>query len=111
MALQERSVLCFDDGTNPDLSLNELRWREHILCLMHRQSKKRKQIGVERPCMNLRSNNKVKFKKIQMCMYELYSWSPMCRCIRLLDMLKAEVQRVTTKVRFKFLIKPMCRLT
>ena len=122
VALQERSVLCIDNGTNSGMSLDELhtlynvqplklRWREHILCLMYRQSKKRKLIDVARPRMNLRSHDKVKFKKVRMRMYELYLRSPMCRCIRLWDMLKAEVQRATTKVKFKLLIKPMCRPT
>ena len=61
--------------------------------------------------MNLHNKDKVKFKKVQIRTYELYLRSPMCRCIRLWDMLKAEVQRVTTKVKFKLLIKPMCRPT
>ena len=122
MTLQERSVLCIDNGTNPAMSLDELhtlynvqplklRWREHILCLMYRQSRKRNLLDVERPRMSLRSNDKVKFKKMRMRMYELYLKSPMCRCIKLWDMLKAEVQRATTKAKFKLLIKPMCRPT
>ena len=61
--------------------------------------------------MNLHSNDEVKFKTVQMRMYELYLKSPMCRCIRLWDMLNVEVQRATTKVKFKLLIKPKCRPT
>ena len=61
--------------------------------------------------MNRRSNDKVKFKKVRMRGYELYLRSPMCRCTKIWDMLKAEVQRATIKVKFKLLIKPMCRPT
>ena len=122
VTLQERSIVCIDNGTNPDMSLDglhtlyniqplKLRWREHILCLMYRQSKKRKLIDVERPRMNLRSNDEVKFQKVLMRGYELYLRSPMCRCTKIWDMLKAEVQRATTKVKFKLLIKTMCRPT
>ena len=67
-----RAVLCIDNGKNLDLSLCislyntqplRLRWREHILCLMYCQSKNRQLIDVDRPQINLRSNNRVKFKK------------------------------------------------
>ena len=120
VALQQRSVLCINNGTNPDMSLDELhtlytvqplklRWQEHILCLMYHQSKKKKLIDVERPRMNLRSNDKVKFKKVQLHMYELYLRSPMCRCIRLWDMLKQKYKK--RQLKFKLLIKPMCRPT
>ena len=118
--MQERAVLCIDNGKNLDLSLDalhtvyniqplRLRWREHILCLMYRQSKKRRLIDVNRPHINLRSNDKVKFKKSRMRTYELYLKSPMSRSNKLWDMLKAEVQKATTKVKFKHAIKSMCR--
>ena len=40
---------------------------------------------------------------------ELYLKSPMSRSIMLCDMLKGEVQKASTKVKFKLAIKPMCR--
>ena len=78
VALQERSVLCIENGTNPDMSLDnmhtlyngqtlKLTWREHMLCLMYRQSIKRKLID-ERPHMNLCSNDKVKYRYRCICM-------------------------------------------
>ena len=74
---------------------------------MYHQSKKKKLIDVERPHMNLRSKDKVKFKKVQLRMYELYLRSPMCRCIRLWDMLKQKYKR--RQLKFKLMIKPMCK--
>ena len=61
--------------------------------------------------INLHSNDKVKLNKIRMPMYELYLRSPMCRGIRLWDMLKVEVQKATTNIKFKLLFKLMCRPT
>ena len=75
---------------------------------MFRQSKKRRLIDVDRPQIILQSNDKVKFKKSRMGTYELYLKSPMHRSIKLWDMLKAEVQKATTKVKFKLTIKSMC---
>ena len=65
------------------------------------------------PHTNLSCNDEVKFKRVQMHieLYELNLKSPMCRCIKLWDTLKTELQMAKTKVKFKLLIKPMCRPT
>ena len=42
--------------------------------------------------------------------YELYLRSPLSRCIKIWSMINKDVQRATTKVKFKKLIKPMCAL-
>ena len=122
VTLQERAVQCIDNNVSKNKTFDDLyklyniqpmklRWREHILCLMYRQSKKKDKLEVERSNINLRSNEKVKFRKTRMRTYELYLKSPLCRCIKIWDMLKAGVQRATTKVKFKALVRPMCRPT
>ena len=57
---------------------------------------------------NLRSNKKVKFKKGKLRKFELYLRSPLCRGISVWEMLTADVQRATTKVKFKKLIHVLC---
>ena len=122
LKLQEKAISYIDNNTNKTLSYDELlkiynvqplklRWREHILCLMYRQSKKKKRLEIKRPRINLRSNNKVKFKKPLMRTYELYLKSPLCRCIKIWETLSSEIQKATTKVKFKNLIRPICRPT
>ena len=74
-----------------------LRHREHISCFMYRQSKIPGILDPFRPPINLRSNKKVKFKKDNK--YNVRVW----------DMLPATVQKATTKVKFKTLIKKICR--
>ena len=119
--LQEKAVQYIDNNTNNKLTYDELcqmydiqplrlRWREHILCLMYRHSKKTHKLDEVRPKVNLRSNRKVKFKKKRKRLYEIYLKSPLCRCSKLWDMLAPGVQRSTTKVKFKNCIKPMCRM-
>ena len=68
-------------------------------------------LEVERPTVTIGSNNKVKIKKTCMRTYEVYLKSPLCRCSKIWEMLTYDVQRVTKKVKFKNLIKQMCRLT
>ena len=72
---------------------------------MYRQSKKPGIIDVARPPINLHSNKKVKCKKRIKYRYEMYLKSPRVRGVRVWDMLPATVQKVTTKVKFKCLIK------
>ena len=120
--LQEKAVKYIDNNTNATLKHDELcmkyniqalrlGWREHILSLMYRLSKKKHKLNVIRPKINLRSTAKVKFLKKRKRTYEIYLKSPMCRCSKLWEMLAFDVQRATTKVKFKTLIKGMCRLT
>ena len=76
---------------------------------MYRQSKIDGNIEYRRPSINLRSNGKVKFKAKQRRKYELYLKSPKVRGVKLWEMLPLDVQRATTKVKFKKLIKEICR--
>ena len=61
-----------------------------------------------RPLIRLRSNKKVKFKKVLKRNYQLYLKSPMARGIKIWETLTAEMQKATTKVKFKNMIKPLC---
>ena len=101
--LQEKAVKYIDNNTNATLKHDELcmkyniqplrlRWREHILCLMYRLSKKKHKLNVIRPKIILRSNAKVKFLKKRKRTYEIYLKSPMCRCSKLWEMLAFDVQ-------------------
>ena len=85
-----------------------LRYREHISCFMYRQSKRSDILDPVRPAINLRSN-KVKFKKERVYKYALYLKSPKMCGVGVWDMLPAMVQKATTKVKFKALIKKICR--
>ena len=53
----------------------------------------------------------VKFKKHSKYRYMMYLMSPRVRCVRIWDMLPVKVQKATTKVKFKCLIKKICRTT
>ena len=55
-----------------DIQPLKLRWREHILCLMYRQSKRGDKLDTKRTYINLRSNKKVNSKKLPMRNYEIY---------------------------------------
>ena len=120
LKLQEKATRYIDNNANKNKSFDELyklynlqplklRWREHILCLMYRQSHMEHKLDMARPAINLRSNNKIKFKKTRMRTYEMYLRSPLYRCSKIWEMLTYDVQRATTKVKFKNLIKQICR--
>ena len=118
--LQERALKFVNNGLYGYENISELyavfnvqtlalRYREHICCFMYRQSKIDGNIEYRRPSINLRSNGKVKFKAKWRRKYELYLKSPKVRGVKLWEMLPLNVQRATTKVKFKKLIKEICR--
>ena len=75
-----------------------LRYREHISCLMYRQSKLPGMLDHGRPSINLRSNAKIKFKKRKKRQkYQLYLKSPKVRGVKVWEMLPSGVQKATTK--------------
>ena len=75
---------------------------------MDRHSKLYNKLNHRRPSINLRSNGKVKLKKKLEKNYQVYLKSPMSRGIKIWDMLSFEVQKATTKVKFKQLLRLMC---
>ena len=120
--LQEKAVKYIDNSLNKKLTINDLnvlyniqplkmRWREHICCVMYRQSKLHAKLDRSKAYMNLRSNSKVKFKKHRMRKYELYLRSPLLQGLKVWEMLSPDVQKATTKVKFKLLIRQICGQT
>ena len=77
---------------------------------MYRQSKKPGMLNLDRPTINLRSNKKFKFKRESKYTYIMYLKSPKVRGVNVWNMLPAAVQKATTKVKFKSLIKKICRV-
>ena len=67
-------------------------------------------LELHRPKVKLCStgNKKIKFKKRKLRQCEMYLYSPLSRGIRIWDMLMAEVQKATTKVKFKRLMRIIC---
>ena len=118
--LQEKALKCIENDCQNKVDVNILygrygiqrlclRYREHISCFMYRQSKRTSILDSVRPTINLRSNKKVKFKKQSKYRYTMYLKSPKMRGMKVWDMLPATVQKATTKVKFKSLIKKICR--
>ena len=77
---------------------------------MYRYIKKHENLDCHLTTMNLRSSNKVKFKKKGMRKYELYLKSPNVRGIKVWEMLPSNVQKATIKVKFKNFIKSICKI-
>ena len=81
----------------------EVRRKKHHLALMYRHSKTPGNLHVARPEVFLRNNNKIKFK-IKTTKLTKVQKSPYFRGVTLWDRLPEEVQRATTKVKFKTLL-------
>ena len=108
--LHERAVKVIDNNQH-GLSVKDLmnhyrlqplsdRQDEHTLSIMYRQSKKVDLLDLDRPRVNLRGRGKIKFKKYKRT-YEKYLKSPLARGITLWDRLSEEVQKSTTKFKYK----------
>ena len=115
--LQDRAVRIIDnkehrglgvDGLTNLHRLNMLKFRraEHLACSMYRLSTDTTRLERSRPNVHLRSRNKIKFKSHKRT-YEKYLRSPLSRGITLWDRIPKQVQRSTTKVKFKKAIKPL----
>ena len=112
--LQERAIkqIQFGEHINPGqeriediyniVPLKERR-RKHHLSLMYRLSIIPSYLEVKRPEINLRSRKKIKFS-VPVTKLTKVTKSPYYRGVSLWDRLTVEVQRATTKVRFKQLI-------
>ena len=118
--LQEKALRCIENTgqkrVDVDLLYGKygiqplcLRYRGHISCFMYRQSKRAGIIDFVRPPMNLHSNKKVTFKKGTKYRYAIHLKSPRMHGVKVWDMLPATVQKATTKVKFKLLVKNICR--
>ena len=67
---------------------------------MYGLSKRHDLIEEDRPEIHLRGRNKIKFKKYKRT-YEKYLKSPLSRGVSLWDRLHEDVQKSTTKFKFK----------
>ena len=79
------------------------RRREHHLLIMYRLSHVVEYLGLDRPEIVLRNRNKIKFHSEVMKLTRVMN-SPNYRGLKLWDRLAEEVQKATTKVKFKMLI-------
>ena len=90
------------------------------LCLLHDQntanpfaryrlSKKNDNLEIARPAINLRSYSKIHFKKRKRRKHEKYLKSQLVRGVKLWEMLPEKLQKATTYVKFKSLVKQICK--
>ena len=109
--LHDRAVKIIDNKQHRNLSMNQLqdlyglksvtkRQDEHLYVLMYGLSKRLDQIEEHRPEIHLRGRNKVKFRKYKRT-YEKYLKCPLARGVSLWDRLHEDVQKSTTKFKFK----------
>ena len=114
--LQDRALRIIDNKKHRALDVDvlanlyritplKLRRAEHLGLIMYRLSAEDHYIKRNRPNVNLRSNNRIKFIQHNR-QYEKYLKSPLSRGITLWDRIPEAVQKSTTKVKFKVGIKP-----
>ena len=112
--IQKRSVRIIDGCKHKGMKYEALqaiygledlkvRRKKHHLALMYRHSKTPHNLHEERPEVVLRNNNKLKFKLKTTKLTKVLK-SPYYRGASLSDRLPEEVQRATTKVKFKSLV-------
>ena len=106
--IQERALRLIGNGQMNNRAIENAyaieplrtRRRKHHLALMYRLSKIDSYLDLTRPEIDLRSRNKIKFSTAKTKLTKVMK-SPYYRGVSLWDMLPEEVQRATTKVRFK----------
>ena len=106
--IQNRAIKVIGRGQLNNVAIENLynieplrAWRrKHHLALMYRLSKTGLYADTTRPEIELRRRHKIKFSVAKTKLTEVMK-SPYYRGVSLWDMLPKEVQRATTKVRFK----------
>ena len=109
--IQKRAVKIIDQARHKDSTYKELlalyniedlenRRKKHHLSVMYRQARNINNLDLRRPDTNLRSNLKIKFRN-KVTQLTKVQKSPYYRGVTLWDMLPLDVQRATTKVKFK----------
>ena len=109
--LHERVIRIIDNRQHPKAEIADLqriynirpisaRQDEHLCSLMYRLSKIPRLLIHQRPRVHLRNRRKIKFKPYKRT-YEKYLKSPLSRGISLWDRLPENVQKSTTKFKFK----------
>ena len=106
-----------DNNCHPEATVNDLmtlykispigeRQDEHLCSFMYRLSKDHTLLCHERPVIHLRGRNKIKFRTYKRT-YEKYLKSPLSRGVTLWDRLSEDVQKSTTKFKFKKLVQEL----
>ena len=114
-SLHEKALYIIDNNVTKNARFSDLlllyniitlseRRHQHHCSLMFRKSKTSVDLDFARPRMHLRSHNKVKFKKYRR-KYTKILKSPLLRGVKLWDRIPIDIQRSTTKFKFKKLIK------
>ena len=109
--IQKRALKIIDQARHKDSTYEELlalygvedlvmRRRKHHLSVMFRQARDQSNLDVYRPETDLRSNHKIRFRN-RVTQLTKVQQSPYYRGVTLWDRLPVEVQRATTKVKFK----------
>ena len=106
-----------DNNCHPEATVNDPmtlykispigdRQDEHLCSFMYRLSKDHTLLCHERPVIHLRGRNKIKFRTNKRT-YEKYLKSPLSRGVTLWDCLSEDVQKSTTKFKFKKLVQEL----
>ena len=114
--MQDRAVRIIDDGMHRNLDVDvianlfsltplKLRRAEHLSLIMFRLKSHQTLIHQARPKIHLRGRNKIKFKSYKR-QNERFLRSPISRGFTMWDRIPEQVQRSTTKVKFRRDIKP-----
>ena len=82
------------------------RRKHHHLLVMYRHAQDTANLNCSRPGIILRSSTKIKFRNRKTALTKVQK-SPYNRGVSLWDRLPADVQRATTKVKFKNMVRNM----
>ena len=114
--LQDRAIFTIDDDRHSKLDIDvvsnlyritplKIRRAEHLSLMMFRLKSDPIRVETTRSTIHLRGRNKIKFKKYKR-QNEKYLRSIFHRRVTMWDRIPEQVQRATTKVKFKREIKP-----
>ena len=115
--IQKRAIRCADLGKHRGSDYNDLmelygieplwkRRKHHHLLVMYRHAQDTANLNCSRPGIILRSSTKIKFRNRKTALTKVQK-SPYNRGVSLWDRLPADVQRATTKVKFKNMVRNM----
>ena len=114
-SIQKRCLRIFDNGQSCGATSDELmrpyrhielvnRRSQHLLALMYRHAQTESNLDNYRSEINLRNNRKVKFKIPKNSLTKVKK-SPFYQGVKLWNKIGRDVQRATTKVKFKTMLK------
>ena len=115
--IQKRAIHCADPGKHRGSDYNDpmelygieplwKRRKHHHLLVMYRHAQDTANLNCSRPGIILRSSSKIKLRDRKTALTKVQK-SPYNRGVSLWDRLPADVQRATTKVKFKNMVRDM----